>query len=69
MWLQEQFAKGNVTCGECGKLLDGASKDIHVDHIVDHKGDCELMWDESNLQALHQRCHSVKTARENGFRK
>lgn len=68
-WLQQQFAMGNVCCALCGKLLSGARKDIHVDHIRDHKGDQELMWSESNLQALHAACHSRKTARENGFRR
>lgn len=67
-WLMEQFSKGNVYCGECGKPLTGERRDIHVDHIVDHKGDQQRFWDESNWQALHSRCHSVKTARENGFR-
>ena len=64
-WLMDQFAQGNVYCGECGKLLTGQRRDIHVDHIVDHKGNQDLFWDTDNWQALHARCHSVKTAREN----
>lgn len=64
-WLEEQFSKGNVRCAECGELLMGRRRDIHVDHIVDHKGNQELFWDESNWQALHVRCHSRKTMREN----
>ena len=66
-WLHHQFAMGHVHCAECGKLLDGSRKDIHVDHIIDHKGDMDRFWDDSNWQALHAACHSIKTARENGF--
>lgn len=68
-WLAQQFAMGNVTCAECGALLDGKRSEIHVDHKVDHKGDAEVFWNEDGWQALHARCHSVKTARENGFRR
>lgn len=64
-WLMEQFSMGNVYCAECGGLLDGSRRDIHVDHIIDHKGNEQLMWDQNNWQALHAACHSRKTAREN----
>lgn len=66
-WLIEQFSMGNVRCALCGKVLDGSRSDIHVDHKVDHKGDMQAFWDEANWQACHARCHSAKTARENGF--
>jgi len=32
-----------------------------VDHIIPHRGDARLMWDESNYQALCKRCHDKKT--------
>lgn len=33
-----------------------------ADHIVPHRGDPVLMWDEtSNWQALCERCHNKKT--------
>jgi len=35
-----------------------------VDHIVPHKGNLELFWDESNLQPLCKRCHDSKTVGE-----
>ena len=39
-----------------------------VDHIVPHKGDQQLFWDQSNWQALCRRCNSIKCARlEGGF--
>lgn len=37
-----------------------------VDHIVPHRGNQDLFWDESNWQAMNKRCHDKKTARENG---
>jgi 5-methylcytosine-specific restriction enzyme A len=37
-----------------------------VDHVVPHKGDDRLFWDESNWQALCRQCHAVKTARSDG---
>ena len=35
-----------------------------VDHIIPHKGNLELFWDEDNLQALCKPCHDRKTAKE-----
>jgi 5-methylcytosine-specific restriction enzyme A len=35
-----------------------------VDHIVPHRGDPALFWDEANWAALCKRCHDAKTARE-----
>lgn len=41
-----------------------------VDHIVAHKGDMGLFWDQANWQALCKPCHSRKTATEDsGFAK
>lgn len=37
-----------------------------VDHIVPHKGDYDLFWDEKNWQALCKKCHDHKTATEDG---
>lgn len=52
-------------CKECGKLLPANSSEVHIDHIVDHKGDQELFWSDANWQLLHAACHSAKTMREN----
>ena len=35
-----------------------------ADHIIPHKGNLELFWDEGNLQALCKSCHDRKTAKE-----
>jgi 5-methylcytosine-specific restriction protein A len=37
-----------------------------VDHITAHKGDRDLFWDSDNWQGLCKRCHSAKTAKEDG---
>jgi len=40
-----------------------------VDHIVEHNGDYDLFWDESNWQTLCRSCHSgIKRRQEhNGY--
>lgn len=60
-----QYLKEHPLCKQC--LIEGISTPAtEVDHIVPHNGNERLMWDESNLQPLCKRCHSKKTARENG---
>ena len=34
-----------------------------VDHIVPHKGDCDVFWDMDNWQSLCGTCHKRKTGR------
>jgi 5-methylcytosine-specific restriction protein A len=40
-----------------------------VDHVTPHRGDRTLFYDESNLQSLCHRCHSVKTMTEMNARR
>ena len=47
-------------CAACGALA------TDLDHVVPHKGNMRLFWDEGNWQALCASCHSVKTAAEDG---
>jgi len=35
-----------------------------VDHIIPHKGDQDLFWDESNWQPLCAPCHDQRKKRE-----
>lgn len=35
-----------------------------VDHIIPHRGDQQIFWDESNWQAMSKPCHDRKTATE-----
>lgn len=51
-----------VLCRQAGKIRTSEV----TDHIIPHKGDMVLFWDRSNWQALCWRCHSRKTAREDG---
>ena len=37
-----------------------------VDHIIPHRGDPTLFWDESNWQPLCKKCHDQKTRNEEG---
>ena len=37
-----------------------------VDHVIPHKGNQELFWNESNWQTLCTSCHSKKTATTDG---
>lgn len=54
------FMAENPMCVVCGALA------TDLDHIVPHKGDMALFWDTSNWQAMCVRCHSTKTATEDG---
>ena len=49
-----------VPCEAAGRLVPSTT----VDHIVPHRGDQKLFWDEANWAALCKRCHDAKTARE-----
>ena len=56
------FLKAHPLCEECleqNKLTPATV----VDHIVPHRGDPVLMWDESNWRVLCKRCHDRKTGR------
>lgn len=45
-------------CAACGLLA------TVVDHIIPHRGDRALFWDETNWQPLCETCHGRKTATE-----
>ena len=57
------FKHSHPLCVECkkqGKLTQATV----VDHIVPHRGDQKLFWDESNWQPLCKPCHDKKTWNE-----
>lgn len=67
--LREQvLERDGYVCQRTGVLLVGvypAPNSPTVDHIVPHRGDPELFWDEDNLQSVAKGWHdSVKQARE-----
>lgn len=51
-----------VTCLAAGHLV----KATVVDHVVAHKGNSRLFWDQGNWQSLCKKCHDSKTANNNG---
>lgn len=40
-----------------------------ADHVIPHRGDMNLFYDEENLQPLCTRHHNAKTLRENNYHK
>ncbi|HEJ1634707.1 TPA: HNH endonuclease [Pseudomonas aeruginosa] len=48
------------SCSEAGDVVEATE----VDHIIAHRGDQALFWDESNWQPLCKPCHSAKTQEE-----
>lgn len=58
--VSKMYLKSNPLCVNC--LKDNKFvKAAVVDHIIPHRGDEALFWDENNWQALCKRCHDVKT--------
>lgn len=54
------YLQRNPLCSVClkdGKLTPATV----VDHIVPHRGDQRLFWDEKNWQPLCKSCHDRKT--------
>ena len=47
-------------CQECMKQ-GRYTKATVVDHIIPHRGDEKLFWDQENWQGLCKRCHDQKT--------
>lgn len=56
-WLLE-----HPLCVECEREGEFVTA-IDVDHIVPHRGDRELFWDQENWQGLCKRHHWAKTGR------
>ena len=63
--LRKQFLKEHPLCEECKREGVVTAAEV-VDHIIPHKGNEKLFWDESNWQSLCKHHHDVKTAKEDG---
>ena len=64
--LAERSSKTHPLCVKCqseGKLVPATV----VDHIVPHRGDPHLFWDEGNWQPLCKSCHDTKTMTEDRY--
>lgn len=57
----------NPLCENCLNEYDVIRAATEVDHIIPHKGDMKLFWDETNWQGLCKSCHSKKTAEEQRY--
>ena len=58
--LSKQYLRKHPMCVRClqqGRYVPATV----VDHIIPHRGNLALMWDESNWQALCKPCHDKKT--------
>ena len=62
---RKRFLGQYPLCAECLKDNVIATAQI-VDHVIPHKGDHILFWDENNWQSLCKRHHDIKTAKEDG---
>lgn len=63
---RSRFLKAHPLCEKCreqGKFV----KATVVDHIIPHRGEEKLFWDEANWQALCKRCHDKKTMTEDRY--
>lgn len=63
---RKRFLMEYPLCEECkrqGKITQATV----VDHILPHRGDKKLMWDENNWQSLCKMCHDKKTGREDSL--
>ncbi|HAV5378574.1 TPA: HNH endonuclease [Acinetobacter baumannii] len=60
---RERFLRSNPLCVYCKAkgLVEVATV---VDHIIPHRGDQEIFWDESQWQSLCASCHSSVKQRE-----
>ena len=55
-----RFLKQHPLCAFCqaeGKIVLATV----VDHIIPHRGDQRLFWDQTNWEALCKECHDKKT--------
>lgn len=57
---RDRYLRRNPLCAECLKagILTPATV---VDHVIPHRGDKQLFWNEKNWQPLCKNCHDRKT--------
>ena len=58
-----RYLRRHPLCVECLKA-DRVVAAALVDHIIPHRGNKRLFWDESNWQSLCASCHDSKRGRE-----
>ncbi|WP_312056850.1 HNH endonuclease [Acinetobacter courvalinii] len=60
---RERFLRSNPLCVYC-KASGRVEVATVVDHIIPHRGDQDIFWDESQWQSLCVSCHSSVKQRE-----
>ena len=60
---RKRYLNAHPLCVECMKVGKYV-RATDVDHVMPHRGDLDLFWDENNWQALCHSCHSRKTRSE-----
>lgn len=63
---RKRFLKAHPLCEKC-KAHGRFVKAVVVDHIIPHRGDESLFWNESNWQVLCKKCHDTKTMTEDRY--
>ena len=58
--LSKIYLRKHPMCMQQGRYVPATV----VDHIIPHRNNPVLMWDENNWQALCKRCHDRKTRKE-----
>lgn len=61
-----RFLFKHPLCKHCFEQQNKLITATVVDHIIPHRGDMVLFWDEKNWQPLCETCHNIKTAKEDG---
>lgn len=57
---RKRYLRKNPLCVKC--MAEGViTPATVVDHIIPHRGNQKLFWDESNWQPLCKNCHDRKT--------
>ena len=60
------FLSRHPLCVEC-KHQGRTEAATVLDHVIPHKGNYNLFWNQSNWQGLCDRHHNIKTASEGAF--
>jgi len=67
--VSRHFLQANPLCKGPDSYCDRSGRRVpsrETDHIVPHRGNLRLFWDQNNWQALCRTCHARKTAAEDG---
>ena len=63
---RKKYLTENTLCRECFKNGKYVPATV-VDHIIPHRGDKSLFWEQKNWQPLCKSCHDAKTMTEDRY--